>query len=49
MRAFDYPTTSTIPRNDRSLALLLAPTAHMRLIVACEQFLVHGWGVLGRI
>src|SRR5260221_7850693 len=46
MGAFDDPTTGTIARDELFLSFLFPPTAHVRLVVPCEQFLVHWSGVI---
>ena len=49
MGAFHHPTAGPIARDELFLAFLFHPTANMRLIVACEQFLVDQGGVVGGI
>ena len=49
MAAFYHPTAGTIARDELFLAFLFTATADVWLIVACEEFLVDGSGVVGSI
>jgi hypothetical protein len=49
MGAFHDPAPGTIPRDELFLAFLFPPTADVRLVVPCHQFLVHRSRVVGSI
>src|SRR5215467_15968909 len=49
VRPLHHPAPGTVPRDELFLALLFPPAADVRLIVACDQFLVDWSGVVGSI